>query len=416
MQPTSQWLPSEQSWLSSLVERVLIGDVLLVRALPRWGITAVCDSLLDELGASAVYVDGRTLNEDSQKEWREGMKGRLTAALDEHNCAQLVFDNYGHAMRRSQKNALHSMLFSTLIDNVSARDTGALLVAKPGDPLEMNLQGSPLLSRAERVPLPELTEEDAIFLSQRLDDLRSDTGASTWLARRFLGASKQHAELKIVEHLNADSSSIVSALPARSVEVLAGAAEYSAVDPESQAALGCLGDDHEAAGFKIARLVEQSRIVDLVTQANHAWPEARDASVGEFLRLVADADDVIWIDRFALGELPALRAFLVSLRGLCNARIRILASQLRDRPALSNEVPQQLGNIDRLEIRFMHRSDRLRLHDRQLVDPAVGSGFVIPTAGVIVGKHVPGSAVAAAMPALPIDYEECWRRAVKVLG
>lgn len=144
--PATDWLPSERAWLDQLTEGVFTGDIVLVRAIPRWGLTTACRSIAETLGDSAVVVDGRAITEMTQKSAREKIDADVAAAIDKAGCAQLIFDDYGRAVRRSQGGALPSMLYRLLVDSDAARDTGALLVARSGDMLDLNFSGSPLIS------------------------------------------------------------------------------------------------------------------------------------------------------------------------------------------------------------------------------------------------------------------------------
>ncbi|WP_326952253.1 hypothetical protein [Amycolatopsis sp. NBC_01286] len=415
MQRKTEWLPSELQWIEDIVGRVLSGEILLVRSLPRWGLTNVCASVDRELGASAVSVGGRTIGETAQRAIREAIDKDVSAKVDEQGYAQLIFDDYGYAIRHSQGGALHSMLYRLLVDSAQARDIGALLVARAGDMLDLNFAGSPLLGRTESVPLPLLAEIDATTLGVDLDDLRRMAGESTWLARRFMGRTVREGRINAVEHLNADRRRIVDALPVDAVEVLLGARQFDGVGVLGQEALLCLGAVEDGSKYRLASLVAESNLLDEIRLQSPGWPRARAASLRRFADLLAGVEDAIWVDRYALSRLDLARQFLNGLRRHTSARLRILVSRDRDRSSFAQEIVTELGGISKLEVRFMNRSDRHRLHDRHLVLPTLKSGFVLPTAGVIFGQDDPGSAVSVAMPNLAINYSEYWRRADRVL-
>lgn len=412
--PPFEWLPSERAWLDQLTERILTGDVLVVRSIPRWGLSSACSTIAQMLGDSALIVEGRAITEQTQKTSRESIDSNVAHAIERAGCAQLIFDDYGRAIRRSQGGTLHSMLFRLLIDSAPARDTGALLVARSGDMLDLNFSGSPLLSRAQVVALPTLQSVDADALCMKLSTLQQLVGESTWLARRFANATEREGRLSAVEHLNHDRRRLVEALPPAAVEVLAGARHARDADPISREALLCLGRYELGMEFKPAELVSQSKLLDEVRMMNPGWPSSAENSVLRFAELLAGASDAIWVDRYLFSRPTLVRTFIDFLRNTTATRLRLLVSADRDRPNLAGDIRAALDGVGAVEVRFMNRGDRPRLHDRHLVLPALRSGFVLPTAGVILGADDPGSAVAVPMPTLAIDYAECWNRAAIV--
>lgn len=410
----SSWLPSERAWIDQIAERVFTGEIVLVRSIPRWGLSAVCESVAETLGESAVMVDGRTVTESNQRELRERIDSDVAGAIDEVGCAQLIFDNYGRAIQRSQGGMLHSMLYRILVDSEAARDTGALLVARPGDMLDLTFSGSPLISRAQTVVLPTLSDEDAEVLGIGLGTLKEMVGESTWLARRFHGASARQGRVSAVEHLNNDRRRIVETLPAATIEVLVGARAPQDCDAVSSESLLCLGSTNKGGEFKPSALVEESKLLDEVRLKNPGWPGSHGESVQRFADLLAGVQNAIWIDRYLFSKPSKVRGFLMDLRHLTSARLRLLVSDDRDRPNFAGAISSVMIGMDDVEVRFMNRHDRRKLHDRHLVFPAMQSGVVLPTAGVILGIDDPGSAVSVPMSALAVNYAEYWGRGTRV--
>lgn len=412
--PDGDWLASERAWLDDLTERVLTGEIVYTRAVPRWGLSIACASVTEALGQSAVSVRGRDFTEDNQKSMREKLDADIANALDRTGCAQLIFDDYGRAVRRSQGGALHSMLYRLLVDAPGARDTGAFLVARPSDSLDLNFSGSPLLSRAVFTPLPLLGVEDATELKLSLSELKTLAGDSTWLARQLIGESTRIAELRAVEHLDVDRRRLVKALPPDAIELLLGARDLADVGLVGLETLRCLGSLSEGTGFEPSTFVKKSKLLPEVGLQSPAWPSTEAESVSRFADLLAGADDAIWVDRYALAQPGRLRAFIEQLRSHTAARLRLLVSDDRDRRGFADEIREALAGVVGVEVRFMTRLDRHRLHDRHLVLPALGCGFVLPTAGVVLSVDDPGSAVAVSLPALPLNYGECWGRGRRV--
>lgn len=411
---TFDWLPSEQTWLADLSNRVLTGEITLIRALPRWGMSAACKSISVTLESSAVVVDGRSIIESNQAAVRDKIKLDIAEAIENFGCAQLIFDNYGHALKHSQGGALHSMLYGLLVDSDEARDIGALFVARSNDILDFSFSGSPLISRAETVVLPILEQEDARVLGFSLARLTNLVGESTWLARRFLNSSERQGRVSAVEHLSNDRRRIAAALSPTATEVLAGARATSDLDPISRETLMCLGYFTETGEFETSSLVDESRLRDEIRIQSPGWPSSLDESVKRFAELLEGAEDAIWVDRYLFSCPPMLGNFLFRLRELSSTRLRLLISDDRNRLGFAQEIASVVDVVDDVKVRFMNRNDRHRLHDRHLILSNLKSGYVIPTAGVILGRDDPGSAVSVPMPALAIDYAECWRNGTVV--
>lgn len=408
----SDWLPSERAWLEDVTERVMSGDIVLVRSIPRWGLTTACRTLANDLGESAVPVEGRGITEVNQKATRERIDADIATAIKKTGYAQLIFDDYGRAIRRSQGAMLHSMLYRLLVDSDTARDTGALLVARSGDMLDLNFPGSPLVSRAQTIVLPTVNDADASELGMSLSDLRELAGESTWLARYFMNGASRQGHVTAVEHLNNDRRRIIEAIPPAAVEVLAGAATVATAGSITRESLMCLGTFDTDDAFEPAALVTESKLLDEVRLQSPGWPGSLPESVKRFAHLLAGADNAFWVDRYLFSEPSRVRTFLDLLRPLTAARLRLLVSDDRERANFPGSIASALSGLQNVEVRFMHRYDRKLLHDRHLVLPALRSGYTLPTARVVLGIDDPGTAVAVPMPA--VDYAGYWNRATPV--
>ena len=403
-----EWLPSERRWLDNLTERILDGEILLVRALPGWGLSAACKALADSLGESAVLVDGRTVSESIQKAFRERLDSDVQATIAKTGFAQLLFDNYGRAIRRSQGGFLHSMLYRLLVDSQTARDTGALLTARPSELLDPGFPGSPLISRAATVVLPVIGHEDAEELGMELSDLRILSGDSTWLARRFLDGGLRQGRVGAVEHLDHDRRRIVAALPPGAATRLARVEETGSLDGMSREAMMCLGRIGADDKFEPASLVAESKLLDELDVQNPAWPNSLRDSARRFADLMGGTQDAFWVDRYIFSQPARAREFLDLVRHETSTRLRLLVCDDRERGAFAHAIASALDGIAGVEVRFVHWSDKKLLHDRHLVLPTLQCGYILPTAGVVLAIDHPGTAVAARIPA--IDYTPYWNR------
>lgn len=344
---------------------------------------------------------------EQQKELDRDLETRVTA----FGHAQLLFDDYGSAIRRSKGGALHSSLYRMLVDGKHARDVGALLTSRLGDDLDLRFAGSPLLSRARVVRAPLLGIEDADAVGMSLEQVRLLVGSGTALARRLGSASDEARAYEVVEYLKVDAARIVDDLPPDAVEVLAGARAYQDADSTSQHALLALGSVSSDGSFQLAQVVAESALCDSVQARSPGWPTTRSESVQAFAELLAGVDDAIWVDRYLFADVPLLQSFLTDVRSLTRCRLRLLGSDDRDQFGLASRVAQEINTIEGVDARMMTLVDRRELHDRHLVLPANRTGWVLPTAGVVLAKDAPGSAVVVRMPGLAVDYSQYWRRA-----
>lgn len=387
------------------------GERLLVRGLPRCGKTLLSKAVADYLGETAFYVDGGTMTEENQAEQHDRIHDGVATRVKRHNCAQLVFDGYGHAIRKSRGGILHSRLYGQLVDGAHSRDIGAIFTSRYADALDSRVSGSPLLGRVTVIELPTLSEQDAARLGLSLKEARSFFGDSTALARLAWNAEPMGCRDGISDFVSLNASSIGRDLPPGAVQVLVGAQDLPSVDSTSRRALRSLGCDSDG-GFRVARLIADSRLIDELTIKNGRWPSNKDASVGRFCGLLADLTAALWVDRYIFNYPRLLSSFLRSVRQSTAVPIRLLgnSNDYHVRP----QITAELSNVPAVEARVMARRDFKSLHDRHLVDPAGGVGFVVPTADVILSRVQPGSAVAVSMPSIGFDYEACWRRGAKL--
>ena len=406
-----QLVPSDKAWIEDVAGRLLDGSILLLRGLPRSGKTMLSAAVEELLGPSALMVKGKDFTESSQRDARANLSSNVAGLIEAHHCAQLLFDDYGHAIRRSQGGALHSGLYQLLVDGENARDTGALLTCRYLDNVDARFAGSPLLSRAEIIQPPILADRDAKALGIPLGRLRMSAGHTTSLARRLGPEGSVVRTLGVVEYLVVDTASIVNDLPPHAIEVLVNARQYNDADSISRQALLGLGYVNEEGTFIVAEAVRESGLATELQVRNPGWPNTDRASIDAFVDMLAGSNDAIWIDRYLLKDVARLRSFIESLRAHTDCRLRLLSSDDWDVGGVCKRDAQSFKEIPGVEVRLMKPADRSSLHDRQLILPEQRNGFVLPTARVILGSDAPGSAVAVRIPRLPVDYSYFWRRA-----
>lgn len=406
-------LPSEQTWVEVVAQRLIDGERLLVRGLPRSGKTLLSRAVAEVLGETAFYVDGGAITEQNQAEQHDLLQAELASRVTRHDCAQLVFDGYGRAIRRSRGAILHSRLYGQLVDGYRSRDIGALFTSRYADALDIKVSGSPLLGRATTIELPRLTEEDAAELGLDFAAARAYLGDSSALARRALNAAPDGHPDSIVDFVSINAPSIGRDLPVGAVQVLVGASDFADVDGTSRRALRTLGSE-SGGHFTVAGVVEDSNLVAELRARNHRWPSTDAESVARFCALLAESTGPLWVDRYIYEHPEELARFLASVRQSTDVPVRLLGKPARDHAAVRKEIAVALDGLTDVEARVMAYRDIKPLHDRHLVDPTSRIGFVIPMADVILGRVEVGSAVVVEMPGIDFDYEACWNRATRL--
>lgn len=407
-------LPSEQAWIQVVADRLLGGDRLLVRGLPRSGKTLLAKAVADVLGETAFYFDGAAITEGNQAEQHARLKAEVGSRVNVHDCAQLVFDGYGRAVRRSRGAILHSQLYGQLIDGDRARDIGAIFTSRYADALDVKVSGSPLLGRVTPFEMPRLTAKDAATLGLDLDVARSYFGDSTTLAHIALNAEPKGAPDGVVDIVSINAVSLSRDLPTGAVQVLVGACTFADVDGTSRRALRSLGSD-SGGEYTVASSVAESCLIAELQARNHLWPTTEEASVSRFCELIADATNAVWVDRYIYEHPERLAIFLASVRRSTAVSVRLLGKPTTDHLNVRTQIASAVESVVDVEARVMAYQDVPSLHDRHLVDPASGVGFVIPTADVILRQVEAGSAVVVEMPSIDFDYEACWRRATRLV-
>ena len=407
-------LPSEQAWVLVVADRLLGGDRLLVRGLPRSGKTLLARAIADMLGETAFYFDGAAIKEANQAEQHARLQAEMDDRLNGLDCVQLIFDGYGRAVRRSRGGVLHSQLYGQLIDGDRARDIGAIFTSRYADALDIKVSGSPLLGRVTVVELPKLTEEDAATLGLDLETAKSYFGDSTALAHLTLNAKPIGSFDSVAEFLSINAAALARDLPTGAIQVLVEARSFSDVDSTSRRALRGLGSESDG-GYTVATMVAESQLTAELRARNHRWPATEEESVARFCELLADATSALWVDRYIYEEPDQLANFLVSVRRSTAVPVRLLGKPETDHASVRAQLAAALRNVADLEARIMAYQDIKRLHDRHLVDPASNIGFVVPTADVILSNVEAGSAIAVEMPSIDFDYEACWSRATPLV-
>jgi len=373
----------------------------MLRARPGTGKTFLAAALAELLGDSAVPVDGRAFVEANQSQEADRMFDSLAGRASSIGNAQLIFDNYDRALKRSMGGRLQSRLVSMLIDGPQSTDLGAIFFSRYAGPIHIDGRGSPLISRSEMAFLPRCSVPDvpAGTSSEEVATLVGDLAC--YLDQLLLSAEWVDLE---AERLRANSRAIVDDLwPSAAKALATGAADRSLGKIEMDSLRGLLTDQG------LTQVAQMAEIETIAGQLSGGWPAGREASARHFAHLLEGHESATWIDRYLLKDLSSLVQFLVELRSHTPAKIRILASDRPNGFPLDKNALAAVLAVPGIEIRRMNYFDMKALHDRHLFLPDSGGGWVVPTADVISSVSAPGSAVSTSSASFGVDYEAIWR-------
>ncbi|MEU8657763.1 AAA family ATPase [Actinoplanes philippinensis] len=398
-------------------EYLLDGDLVVVRGLPRTGKTNLAQALFNEFQETAVFVAGREFTENNQADLIQAIIEELKQKAESAGISQLIFDDYGAALRRSHGGRLQSQLYGLLVDSEYSRDIGAVFFSRWQGPIHIPLRGSPLISRARFFALPTFDSADLIqygWSSLSYSSVQADIGhlAVSLMRSQVVGSRLLTSSLE--QSIKADAPLIVGDLPSDAVEFLAGARTQEGLSGEAfESLLPLVWDNDDKIG--IAQVPQSAGILRAIQGMAPGWPDSRNDSSKRFAQLVAGWDKALWCDRYLYQDPPRLESFLSSLRGRTATNLRLLgAIPMPDTGYTAADVRAAISSYDGVEARFMNRADYRLLHDRHLVHVGADGGFVLPVCRVIFGVDRAGSAVAAPVARFGITYADFWRRASPV--
>lgn len=131
-----------------------------------------------------------------------------------------------------------------------------------------------------------------------------------------------------------------------------------------------------------------------------------------FCAYLSGVPEAVWVDRYMAVKPADLLRFVQEVRGACSTRLRLLVAKNRNDMSFTEAEAAAFARHD-CTVRVMLPGDRRLLHDRQLVFlGSLEGGVVLPTARVLMGQDLPGSAVA--VRARNLDRElilNVWERA-----
>jgi hypothetical protein len=415
-------LPAQAVWVEEACLELLDGQLTILRALPSTGKSTLATAIAGQLGPSCLILNGRSLNGDSWDLLARQLKVELASLVQEHGCAQLVFDDYPHALRWGYGVHLQRTLLHVLVDGPLARDIGAILIGRWGRSMHLQVRGSPLIARATSRPLPTVSELDALasgLTSEQSLIAEAEVGGNCSLlpkVRQVGGALDFSVVRECLEQLSGpwvddlpwEAVLALQNTPKPDISSLRDTLAWEAVQP-----MLCHQPDGEVMllqGLTCGTFSQQ------MNERSPAWPAAANLSVERYADLLSGVNDAIWVDRYLAKDPPALLRFLTAVRGRTSTRLRLLLSSsvTSDSIRHHSDVMRDIANLHGVEMRSMSRGHFTLLHDRHLVFLGdVEGGVVLPITAVILSEASPGSAVAVYVPYMPRRLvEEAWAAAL----
>ncbi len=407
--------PSQQLWVQSVCECLIDGELVILRGVPGSGKTILLEAVARELPDSSVAIRGRSFNEQNQSARREDLERRVEESLREHGTAHLLFDDYPHALQRSQGLRLQRLLLHLLVDMERAVDVGALLTGRWARSMHLVSRGSPLVPRARLMQLPTPSDADfkAVDCPRSMEVSMSVGGNTALLAKvtSVLGKPSLHQVREAAELL---APRWIQDAPWDAVRWMKEVIHHGPAPlPDDSLVAESLAPLVFAAGNGAYDVVSALRSLPAIAELDGrapTWPAVWANSVITFCNLLDGAPAVVWVDRYLAVAPALLLRFIRDVRKTCATRFRMLIA--KDQASnLDASVVAAFAALN-CEIRTMHPGDRKQLHDRHLIfQGGRQGGVVMPTSRVILCQDPPGAAMAVQAPLLDQKLiHEAWNR------
>lgn len=397
-------LPSQQRWVQNVCEFLIDGELVILRGLPSSGKTALLDAVARELADTSVVTRGRSYTEQDQSSRRGDLERCINELLRKHGTAHLLFDDYPHALQRSQGLRLQRMLLHLLIDGDRAVDVGALLTGRWARSMHLVSRGSPLIPRARLVSLPLPTDADFEAVGAlEAKEISATVGGNAAMLAKLIHVFGKPSLQQVCESAELLAPRWVQDAPWDAVRWMKEVIRNGPAPlPDDSLAAEALAPLVFAAGEGVYDVVGALRSQQAVAELDGrapTWPSAWTDAVPTFCGLLDAAPAVVWVDRYLAVDPPLLLRFIQDVRKACATRLKLLIARDKSRH-IDASVVAAFAALN-CEIRTMHPGDRKQLHDRHLI--FLGGrqgGVVMPTGRVVLCQDPPGAAMAIQAPLL----------------
>lgn len=362
----------------------------------------MASQLIQRLGRSAVTANGRWFTEANHAVQSARLRDELADAVSIFGAAQLVFDNYDYALKPSHGARLQANLGRLLVDSPEARDIGSVLFARTEATIHLQVRGSPLISRFERLAMPRWQLQDLEDVQEA--EAEKAIGESASLLARTTSSGRLFVS-DLARQLALEGDTLLDHLPAQLVSAISGAGPFLEDHPAS---LGLI--TRSGAPTDVTVL---AGLPELALQRGTGWPSDLASAARAFARLLDGCNWALWTDRYLFKDVARLAEFLVRVRSVSDVRIALLGSRKPGNLLVSKEsLRSSVGLIPNVDYRFMTPVDFRGLHDRHLFARGHLGGWVLPTADVMLGAAPRGSAVVTRAHRFGVDYEDIWQRSL----
>lgn len=394
---------SLDSWLQTVSSRLIDGEKLLLRSLPGLGKTFICEQLAEMLGPSAIVIRGRQVGTVALADAPRTIAEKIAATVERESGAQLLFDDYSRALRSAVGQQLQAMLHGLLINSEIADAVGVLVVSRWGERLHVPKAGSPLLSRLDYLAEPRWTPTD-VPAGHAPESVEREIGSAAGMLALALGHDGLYDAQRVTSQLDLHADTILNSCTPTGLEYLAGRCTFGELKPTDQEPLQAL-----FVGRALTSAAKDSQLRTIAMSRTRGWPPGVHASASTFASLLESEQAAMWVDRFVFKRPADLRRFLIEVRKLTPAKLRILGSNPPRDPIDVGAIKKIAAEVG-IECRVLTRVQYRKCHDRHLVF-SDNSGHVLPVAEVVLGVGDPGTAMTTLAPAFPQEYERYWRDA-----
>ncbi|HEY2042657.1 MAG TPA: hypothetical protein VGH11_08275 [Jatrophihabitans sp.] len=405
--------------MDDITEKLLYGQKILVRALPKSGRSTLLEAIsrryAEISGHDSVvvrYGDGQAPEMVVKQ-----VEDRVAAA----SSAALLIDDWGNFLRSAPKESWQPRLNNLCVDGPFARTIGVLMTASAAENLSRTAAcGSPLVDAVHEVrgmPVPE-----ASFVIEELEHRGLHRDSAQSLVEHFGG----HRDLlRAAEEGDPEAQIRRSVLQVAAKVGHDGAARILDLGRKAGLHLARQSIDEflvpavyapEAGRTALLPSLLDGGLVKLLPGAGDSWPSKQELSADRLLTRFMSGEDAFWFDRYLYSALPEL---LDVLRAVAASAFAEMTLRLLSGPPTAGFRPEPVvAAFERFRadglIVYWHQvayGDIHPMHDRQLLFRSSIDGYHLPPADRIVGRVAPGNENDAYLARAPLGrMESAWRR------
>ncbi len=369
------------------------------------------------LGPSCVSVDGRALRSATLDAEVARIQGAVQVAMSAHRCAQVLVDDFGHAMRQDAGYAFQAALRALVVDGADSERVGALLVTRLNDPVRVRKQrGSPLTAVARYMFPPwfplEVFEATALAMARTPTELEMFCGSNPAILSRLAGGGGIASAREYCADALATWLADLTPLDLKRLAQLCGGPQPNDDDDDRLAPLLS-----RSSQTRLITALDSDRTCALVIGG---WPGSLVESAERLAMRIGNEERPLWVDRY-FGPYPQQLCDFLSrlLVSLGPRRMRLLGTS-RGIADLTPQAIQLLrGRAAALshqgflvEWRIADDDDYVALHGRQLHLTQNGNAFGIPPVDRVLGAVPIGNETDSIIIAPDTDgLEAAWLRA-----